>query len=147
MASSWLGSDLHGARPVKRPAAPGSPAAGSLKTVGQNVRLVSENKTVDFIYFVALKGHKDILNISIVTSCKATTHFEGTRSYVAAAAKPHLLYQISICLRNLASHSQGIFSVNLSLILVIKEVLCERRCIAQALEKKGKGQNYIMWTQ
>lgn len=65
-----------------------------------------------------------------------TTHFEGTWSHIAAAAQPHLLYKISIGLSNLAPHSKGILSVNLCLILVIEEVLCEWRCIAQALEEE-----------
>lgn len=60
-------------------------------------------------------------------------HFEGARSHVIAAAQPHLLDQVSIRLGNLAPHAKRIFPVDLSLILVIEEVLGERRCVAQAL--------------
>lgn len=65
-----------------------------------------------------------------------TTHFEGARSHVAAAAEPHLLHQISVGLGDLAPHSQRILSVDLHLILIIEEVLGERRGIAQALKVK-----------
>lgn len=61
------------------------------------------------------------------------THFEGARSHVVAAAQPHLLHQVSVRLGNLAPHAQRIFPVDLGLILVVEEVLGERRCVAQAL--------------
>lgn len=64
------------------------------------------------------------------------THFEGTWGHVAASAQPHLLHKISIGFCNLSPHSQGILSVNLYLVLIIGEVLCEWGCIAQALEEE-----------
>lgn len=54
MASSWHGSDLHGVRPAKRPKAPGSPAAGSQKTGGQNVRPASKNKKEELLCSFAM---------------------------------------------------------------------------------------------
>lgn len=61
------------------------------------------------------------------------THFKGARGHVAAAAEPHLLHQLSVGLGDLAPHSQRILSVDLRLVLVVEEVLGERRGIAQAL--------------
>lgn len=54
-----------------------------------------------------------------------TTHFEGTWGHIAAATQPHLLHEVGVGLGDLAPHSQGILSVNLCLILVFEEVLCE----------------------
>lgn len=65
-----------------------------------------------------------------------STHFEGARSHVAAAAEPHLLHQICVGLCNLTPHSQGIFSVDLCLVLVVEEVFSEWRGIAQALKEE-----------
>lgn len=64
------------------------------------------------------------------------THFEGARGHVAAAAEPHLLHQVCVGLGDLAPHSQGIFSVDLRLVLVVEEVLGERRGVAQALKMR-----------
>lgn len=55
-----------------------------------------------------------------------TTHFEGARSHIAAAAEPHLLHQISVGLGDLAPHPQRILSVDLRLVLIVEEVLGER---------------------
>lgn len=44
-----------------------------------------------------------------------------------------MLDQVSIRLGNFAPHAQRVLSVDLSLVLVVEEVLGERRCIAQAL--------------
>lgn len=65
-----------------------------------------------------------------------TTHLEGARSHVAAATEPHLLHQLSVGLGDLAPHSQRILSVDLHLVLIVEEVLGERRSIAQALKDK-----------
>lgn len=61
------------------------------------------------------------------------THFKGARGHVAAAAEPHLLHQLSVGLGDLAPHSQRVLSVDLRLVLVVEEVLGERRGVAQAL--------------
>lgn len=65
-----------------------------------------------------------------------TTHFEGARGHVAAAAEPHLLHQVCVGLGDLAPHSQGVLSVDLRLVLVVEEVLGERRGVAQALKSR-----------
>lgn len=65
-----------------------------------------------------------------------TTHFESARSNVIAAAQPHLLDQVGVRLCDFAPHAQRILPVDLGLVLVVEEVLSERRCIAQALGKQ-----------
>lgn len=65
-----------------------------------------------------------------------TTHFESARSNVIAAAQPHLLDQVGVRLGDFAPHAQRILPVDLSLILVVEEVLGERRRVAQALGKQ-----------
>lgn len=64
------------------------------------------------------------------------THFEGARGHIVAAAEPHLLDQVSIGLGDLPPHAQWILPVDLRLIQIIQEVVCERGRIAQALEKQ-----------
>lgn len=49
-ASFSRGSDLRGAHPAGRPTAPGSPAAGSLRTAERNVQLVSANRSEGFSF-------------------------------------------------------------------------------------------------
>lgn len=53
---------------------------------------------------IVMEKAKNLKSYSTLQSL-LTTHFEGARSHVAAAAEPHLLHQISVGLGNLAPHS------------------------------------------
>ena len=64
------------------------------------------------------------------------THLEGARGHIVAATEPHLLDQLSVGLRDLPPHTQRVLPVELHLILVIQEVVCECGRIAQALERR-----------
>lgn len=134
-ASSSRGSGLRGGRPAGRPAAPGSPAAGSLRTAERSVRPGSE-KQKKKQRFEPLGGARGRLGWR-------WAHLEGAWSHVAAAAEPHLLHQVGVSLGDLAPHSQGVLPVDLRLVLVVEEVLGERRGVAQALaENSGLALNH-----
>lgn len=134
-ASFWHGSDLHGVRPAKRPATLASLAAGTLKTEEQIAQPASgeEDKPQRWLH-----NHFCPFDILPWNSCLKKTHFKRPWCHITAAAQPHLLYEVCVGLGDLAPHSQWILTVNLCLVLVIQEVLCEGRCIAQALEAEGK---------
>lgn len=63
------------------------------------------------------------------------TYFEHARCHVSIPSRPHLLYELCVGLCDLALHAQGVVSVELSLVLILQEVVGQGCGVAQALRE------------
>lgn len=68
-----------------------------------------------------------------------STYLEHTRCHLSVSSRPHLFNEFCVGLCNFALHPQRIVSVDFGLILILEEVVCEWRSVAQALKESMMG--------